>query len=381
MHVCFISHLQYPASASTAINMYTRHLVDNGVDVTVIAGRESEDVPREETLDGVDVYRIETDLSTKVSLEPTVFGYRALRRLDDLMDTTDIDVLHLRSFPNLGLVLSTLPFLDAPEHVLSDVRSTAISNRVFEEISRLGIRIQDWLVDETAVIDEHVATHVFGDGADVPILPLGVDFELFDPDVDPIPRAEWGFDADDIVVGYTGNVHASKGIDTLIDAFVRAHDRQPKLKLVLVGDGPAAADVRAEARASGLGEQIHIVGRVPFQSVPRYVNAFDIGAAYIPDKLPFRNQPPLKTVEFLASGVPVVATDTPGNRRFATHEENALVVDDSAESYADALATLAGDESRRKRLAGNARASVSEYDYSDIVTERLIPLYRRLIED
>jgi glycosyltransferase involved in cell wall biosynthesis len=108
------------------------------------------------------------------------------------------------------------------------------------------------------------------------------------------------------------------------------------------------------------------------------VRAFDIGAAFIPDKPQYRNQPPLKTVEYLATGLPVAATDTPGNRRFVTHDENAEVAAPNVDAYADSLVELATDEEYRNRLSERARESVLEYDYERIVTDRLIPLYERL---
>lgn len=378
MHVCIVYHHYFPADFSTAINEYARHLSENGVEVTVIAGREDPSVSARDDYHGVEVHRILTDLSTSVSPEPTRFAYRALRLLDDICGSRDVDLLHLRSFPNLGLVMAPLPWLQSPSTVLSDVRGTAVSNAVFEFISRVGIRIQDFLVDETVVIDELVAERIFPDQRDVPILPLGVDFDNFDPIGPDIDRTRWGFTADDIVVGYTGNLHSSRELSRLVEAFASAHRRNNDLKLVIVGDGAARPELERTVAGEKIEDAVVFSGRIPFDDVPRYLRSFDIGAAFVADKNQYRNQPPLKTVEFLASGIPVVATDTPGNRQFAENDHNGIVVPDETTAIADAIFTLGEEISLRERLATNARASVSEYDYERIVTDELIPLYRRL---
>lgn len=378
MHVCFLLHHSYPADTSTATNEYTRHLAANGIDVTVIAGRESPETPAHEEVNGVAVHRIETDLSTSVSPEPTIFGYRALRLLDRLSSTTDIDVLHLRGFPNLGLVLRPLPWLAAPDTVVSDIRGTAVSNAFFEALSRWGIRFQDHLVDETVVVDERVAQHIFPSDRRVSILPLGADLQRFNPSGPTADRSEWGYSPTDTVVGYTGNLHTSRELSDLIDAFADAHERESALKLVVVGDGPDRTTLEQRVETRHVTDAVTFTGTVPFEDVPQYVRAFDIGAAFIPDKPQYRNQPPLKTVEYLATGLPVAATNTPGNRRFVTHDENATVTAPNADAYADALVELATDKEYRDRLSERARDSVAEYDYERIVTDRLIPLYERV---
>ena len=378
IHLCIIFHIEYPPSSSTAINEYTRHLARNGFDVSLIAGRENSDTPAKEEVNGVDVYRIETDLSTSVSPEPTRFGYRALKFLENEIGIESVDILQLRSFPNLGLILTPLPWKPSPFAVVSDVRGTAVSNPVFEKISHWGIRLQDYLVDETTVIDEHVRREIFPGRDDIPIVPIGADFERFTPDGPSIDFDRYGIDDEDIVLGYTGNLHSSRELERLIHAFSIAHEEHPRLKLVFVGDGDARTDLEQSAVYRGVADAITFVGSVPFEEVPAFVRSFDIGAAYIADKPQYRNQPPLKTVEFLASSLPVVATNTPGNRRFVGNRSNGLLSGDSPNEYAQASSELCEDSSVRATLKEKARESVREFDYERIVTDRLIPIYERL---
>jgi len=379
MHICFVFHHHYPANFSTALLGYSREMAKLGHDVTVIAGREEIGTPEQETIDGVTVHRILTDLSTSISIEPTLFGYKALKKAEQIHSNSPIDILHLRSFPNLGLILDRVPWLNLPEATVSDVRGTAVSNFLFEWISSVGIRIQDLLVDETLVVDEHVARRIFGDTSSATILPLGVDFEEFVPGQNTKLRKEWGFD-DRCIVGYTGHLHTSRELDRFIQAFVQAHKEQPELALAIVGDGKARPELEQYVAEVGLDNDIVFTGSVSFDEMPSYLKAFDVGCAYIPDKPQYRNQPPLKTVEYLAASLPVLATDTPGNRRFAT-SENALLISDQVEEYRNALIRFSKEEPLRHSLSEQARESVSEYGYTTITEEKLIKAYQEVVTD
>ena len=379
MHVCFLFHREYPQHYSTAMNEYTTKLVDAGVDVTVIAGRTDPETPRRGTVDGVAVRRIDTDVSTSVSIEPTRFAYRGLRVLDEVCDEREVDVLHMLGFPNLGAVLRPVPWLDSPPVTVMDVRGTAVRNELFDAISRIGLRIQRRLVDHTVVLHRRVAENVFGDTDGLSILPLGADLDRFTPGTCPERRAEWGFEDDHLVVGYTGSIHSPRRLPRLVEAFAAVHETHPHVRLAIVGDGNDRERIAETADSLGVADAVALPGAVPFSEVPDCLRAFDVGFSYIPDRPQYRDQPPLKTVEFLAAGLPVLATDTPGNREFVTDGENGRLVRDDVDAYEHALRSFVEADDDRARLADAARESVRQYDYGRIVEDELLPIYERLV--
>jgi glycosyltransferase involved in cell wall biosynthesis len=380
MHVCFLVHREYPQNYSTAINEYTTNLVQQGVDVTVIAGRTSSETPRHEVLSGVNVHRIDTDVSTSVSIEPSRFAYRGLKRLDQICQKRQVDVLHFLGFPNLGGVLRPVPWLRSPPATVMDVRGTAVRNVVFDAISRVALRVQQHLVDRTVVVDEQVAVNVLGTDHTASILPLGVDFERFQPGHNDDLREQWGY-SDNTVVGYTGSLHTPRRLTRAIEVFHQLVTLHPDVRLVIVGDGNDRRSLMKEVEHRGLSDRVEFTGEVAFSEVPNYLNAFDIGFSYIPDRPQYRDQPPLKTAEFLAAGLPVLGTDTPGNRVFITHDHNGHLVDDEIDAYVEGLSALLTMDERRKKLADSGRESIREYSYRSIVRSRLIPLYRELVAE
>jgi glycosyltransferase involved in cell wall biosynthesis len=111
------------------------------------------------------------------------------------------------------------------------------------------------------------------------------------------------------------------------------------------------------------------------------LNAADIGISYVPKTPQYDPQPPLKTVEFLACGLPTIATDTVGNRVFIRNEYNGLLIDDTVESLSNAIVKLVTDTSLRTKFASVSRQSVRKYDWQNIVEKKLIPIYRWIISN
>ncbi|MDT3434238.1 glycosyltransferase [Haloarcula sp. 1CSR25-25] len=363
MHVCLIFHTPFPNTFSTAIQETVRHLAKH-VEVTVIAAADE----RETVMwNGATVHRLVSDTSTAKSLDPTRFGIKANRLVSELNDAQGIDIVHLHAFPALGAVLTTTQGIP----VVADIRGTAVSNWVFELVSRIGLKLQRRLVDEVITVSEPVARHIFGPDPGVSIVPLGVDLAKFDPTtVTPVEQ-----DSDSVTAVYVGHLHPSRELETLIEAVATAKKETPQLDCLIIGDGDARLDLEQYAADCGVADHIEFVGSVPHEEIPRWLVAADIGLAYVADKPQYRHQPPIKTVEYLAAGLPVVATNTEGNEQFVD-ETVGILTDGSALAYGDGLGELSRKYSQFS--AADLRKRVERYDYGYTVENDLLPIYHHL---
>ena len=113
--------------------------------------------------------------------------------------------------------------------------------------------------------------------------------------------------------------------------------------------------------------------------VPEYLGIADIGISYIPINEFFDRQPALKTLEYLAGGLPVIATNTAGNRLFIKHGYNGLLTGDDEDGLAQAIESLAADRKLREELACNSRGSVKDFDWTQIVKGQLLPVYETVL--
>jgi len=195
----------------------------------------------------------------------------------------------------------------------------------------------------------------------------GANVEMFRPDVDARDlRLRLGFDVDETVIGYAGGFYSWHGLDTLVEsaALLAKDPRAPRLRYLLVGDGEQRKSIEAAIARSGIADRFVLVGTVPYEEVPRYVAASDIGmACYNPAAHPqFRRRfffDPLKVFEYMASGRATVTVDSPNMRKMFTDRKHALLVrPGDAAALARATLDLATNIDLRRRLAEEGRRLV-----------------------
>jgi glycosyltransferase involved in cell wall biosynthesis len=160
---------------------------------------------------------------------------------------------------------------------------------------------------------------------------------------------------DKVVVGFVGFVRPWHGLHRVLDAIAAAERRD--LHLLIVGTGPAVADLTARAADLGLSDRLTVTGAVPHDEVRAYLGIFDV--ALQPEVTPYAS--PLKLVEYMAAGCAIVAPDRPNIRELVTPEVSALLVpadDDTA--LGTAIRDLAADPQRRAALGAAARQTIQE---------------------
>ena len=96
----------------------------------------------------------------------------------------------------------------------------------------------------------------------------------------------------------------------------------------------------------------------------------------------YREGLPKVLLEAAACGRPMIASDVPGCREIAIHNETALLVPPrDAAALADAMQTLAGDPQLRQRLGQRAREVVCSNFTIEHVNAQTIEIYRELLDE
>jgi len=136
------------------------------------------------------------------------------------------------------------------------------------------------------------------------VLPLSVDIDLYRPDGGDGRRPE----GNTLRVGFVGRIAPGKGVETLLHALCRLPD--PRVRAVIIGDGPEAKTLKVRATQMGLDSRLTWTGYVPHEQMPRVYRTMDVLA--VPSRsLPrWREQFGRVVVEALACGVPVVTSDS-----------------------------------------------------------------------
>lgn len=208
----------------------------------------------------------------------------------------------------------------------------------------------------------------------VRVIPTGIDVaaigRIAPRDVRPL--AGWPRDA--IVVASLGRLAPEKSVDVLIEAMALAAGDDPRLRLLLIGDGPARPELERRAQAR-LPQRAWFSGALPRLEAMAMLRGADLfGFAS------HTETQGLVLAEALAAGLPVVALDGPGVAASVRHDVDGLVVPrggSSAAALGAAIATLAADAGRRAELAAAAAAGANRFDVAARIGE-VEALYRSL---
>lgn len=246
--------------------------------------------------------------------------------------------------------------------------------------------LETWAVgkaDAVAVICEGLRGDLIARGvpADkIMVSPNGVDLGLFGdpPPPDEALRAKLGLEGAE-VVGFIGSFYDYEGIDDLIAAMPSLVAARPDARLLLVGGGPRADALKAQADSSPVADRIHFVGRVPHSEVERYYSLIDL-LCYPRKKMRLTDLvTPLKPLEAMAQRRLVAASDIGGHRELIRDgETGTLFAPDDPAAIAAALAGLFADRGQweRRREAGR-RFVEEERDWASNA-KRYLPVYQRV---
>jgi glycosyltransferase involved in cell wall biosynthesis len=167
-----------------------------------------------------------------------------------------------------------------------------------------------------------------------------------------------------------GRQFAEKNPDNLI----RAVAQFGNVRLTLVGDGTHHAHLRRVAEQSGCRDRVEFVPSMPNDELCRRLPEFDIFATHSEYWEISKS-----VLEPLLTGLPVVINRRRGAPVPELTDDICLLVDNTAESYRQALERLITDAGFRERLGRSAYAHAQAH-WSPAVTEaKFVAIYRRFL--
>ncbi|HEX7353044.1 glycosyltransferase family 4 protein [Brachybacterium sp.] len=213
-------------------------------------------------------------------------------------------------------------------------------------------------------VSETVAAWTREEGADparVVVTPNGVNTTRITPAPRPVTVAEADAAPDaPVTVGFVGTLKPWHGTDVLLRALARTG---PRLRLDICGTGPQQEELERLADELGIADRVRFRGAVAPEHVPAFLHGLDIAVAPYPAGEHYFS--PLKVYEYLAAGLPTIASAIGTLPDLLVGGELGVLVEpgDVAE-LADALDELAADPAHRAHLAAAARAAaVREHDW------------------
>lgn len=194
---------------------------------------------------------------------------------------------------------------------------------------------------------------------------------------DPRLSHELGLGPQDIVVGMVARLFELKGHDDLFDAVPELLRTCPRLKFLLVGDGPWRSRLEERARQPALAGKVRFAGLVPPERVPEYLAQMDMLV-----HLSRREGLARVLPQALATGVPIVAADCDGASEVCLHGKTGFLVRPSdPQDLVDSVRQLESSQELRVRLGEAGRRFVRERFSVEQLVDAQFDLYRRLARE
>lgn len=190
----------------------------------------------------------------------------------------------------------------------------------------------------------------------ISIVPNGVDAAAFAPaDYDEELADQLGLKGR-FVYGYATNVRRLEGVQDVVRAWPQIKKAVPEAVFLLIGDGDYMAPLRQLVRESGVQDDWKMVGRVPHSQVKSYYSLLDVFVVPRIAEPVCEIVTPLKPLEAMAMGIPVVASNVLALREMVADGRTGLVFNaGDPESLATVCIRIAADGDLRSAIQRSAR--------------------------
>jgi len=291
------------------------------------------------------------------------------RRLVRGLDVVDAWLSPAYTWAGLLRPLAPVPVVMGGRRNLYDVAWARSRRR--DLASRHIVRRLDAIVANSEAAAEDVVTREGVDPERVHVIRNAVLPAAEPGDRDRL-RAGWGFRPDAVVAGCVANLKPGKGHSMLLHAAATLRASQPRLRFLLVGDGPSREAIEARIEREGLRDIVVLHGLE--QDARRLYPGFDL-AIQVSDTESLPNS----VIEAAAAGRAVVATDVGGTREIITDEVDGLLVPrGDTDALVARVARLAMDPALRERLGSAALRRSADFA-PERLAEQTAALYASLV--
>ena len=322
--------------------------------------------------------------SPGLALADTGF-YLSLRyktRHKKLLQTMDVVHVH-HPFLSGRLALSYCRRVQIPivftNHTRYDLYAQARLPLMPEEVSH-GL-LQAYMPDFCDAVDLVISPsrgmekilRQYGVESHIEVVPNGVDLYRFHHAVS-LPRADFGFTEQDILLIYAGRLAPEKNLEFLLQSFAGVSHVFPNVHLLIIGGGQKQfeAEIKPLPDKLGIRSRVRFVGMVPYERLPSYLAMCD---AFVTASV--TEVHPLSVIEGMATGLPVLGIDSPGVGDSIMDRETGLLATNDIASFTAKLTYLCMDKGLRRKMGDAARVASAQYDI-ERTTGIMLTHYERL---
>ena len=179
---------------------------------------------------------------------------------------------------------------------------------------------------------------------------------------------------DQVTVAFIGSFYVWHGIEDLIEAFAKAHERLPSLRLLLIGNGVLSSPCQRRVQALGLEDVVDFAGWLPRTKALDVMVRAQIGVAPYKRIEPFYFDP-AKIIDYMGLGLAVIASEQGRISKMLEDGKSGILIEPgSVEQLTEAIVKLATDRKLRLELGLAARKNIEQKWSLDQTVRRVLSL-------
>lgn len=382
--VCMVTHSFY--ESDNRVMRYAEALAARGDHVDVFALRHSSDLPLEETLNGVHLYRIQdrlgkTERSKLAYLWPLLrFLWVSSRQVARCHRRCAYDLLHIHNVPDFMVFSAWYPKLTGARVILDihDIVPEFFASKFGLPPKGGTFKLLTWMERVSAAMADRViiANHLWLEkyaartgttGRCVPFI-NNVDSSVF------VPKKRQREDGR-LIVLFPGGLQWHQGVDVAIRAFKQVRADLPNSEFHIYGDGDARESLVSLAAELGLNGSVRFFKPTSVREIAPIMAQADLGV--VPKRADsFGNEAySTKIMEFMAVGVPVVISSTKVDRYYFDESVVRFFESGNVDALAREMIILLRDPELRRQMAHRASAYAAQNCWASRKAE-----YLRLVD-
>lgn len=367
---CMLAYSFY--ESDNRVRRYAETLVSEGYQVDAVALRK-DGQPRYETLNGVRIYRIQD----RIRDEKNKFSY--LYRLLKFFFNSALfisrqhlrqsyDLIHVHSVPDFEVFATFFAKMKGAKVILDihDIVPEFYASKFKVNKESSVFKALAWIEKTSVAFSDHViiANHIW----EKTLTSRSAKKEkcttmLNYPDATIFYRRQRTRKDNKFIMIYPGTINWHQGLDIAVRAIAHIKDEAPEAEFHIYGDGPMQAEIQQLIAGLGVQDRIFLNEPLPAEQIAAVMANADLGV------IPKRNDSfggdafSTKIFEFMALGVPVVASATRIDRYYFNDNIVRFFEPENATSLAMVIKEMIGSRELRERLASNALAFVADYTW------------------
>lgn len=294
-----------------------------------------------------------------------------VNELRRLIHRIDPEIIHAGPIQTCGFLTACTGF--APLITMSwgyDILVDSEKNFLWKWITKFTLKRSAIFIGDCDVVKDKAKRLGFSEKRIV-LFPWGIDLKHYQPAKNLQLRNHLGWN-DKFILLSLRSWEKIYGVDLVAKAFVEASKYDPDLRLLLLGNGSQESEIKTIFEEAGVADRVYLGGVIGQQELPDYYHASDL---YI--SASYSDGSSVSLMEALASGLPVLVSDIPGNKEWIDQGRNGwLFKTGSVGNLTKSISEVLKNKARLSQVGIEARRSAEKKANWEVNFQKLLFAYQ-----